>query len=110
MSQKEEEFDHTYHHKCMHNALKVNILRDESGTAYEFQDVEPYQYNIYRGYKHGEGHADRLLDDYLCRTNLKAELPACGCADYRVFLQKERKYYCATAPQNSLRARLLKSA
>lgn len=110
MTQKEEEFDHVYHHKCMHNALKVHVVRDESGTALEFQDVEPCQYNLYQGYKHGEGHADRLLDDYLSRTRANVELPGCGCTDYRDFLQKERKYYSATAPQYSLRARLLRSA
>ncbi len=95
----------------MHNALKVHILRDEGGTALEFQDLEPAQYNLYKGYQYGEGHADRLLDDFLGRTaplgDNPVELPVCGCADYREFLKKERKYYSATAPQNSLRARLL---
>ena len=110
MSEKQAEFTHQYYHACLHNALKVHVVRDDRGDPVEFQDVEPHLYHLFRGAEHGEGHADRLLDDYIGRTKLGAELPPCGCAEYRRYLDNERKYGGAKAPKLSLRARLQNGA
>ncbi len=110
MTDKAPEWDHEHLHKCFHAALKVSIKRDDAKRPVEFSDVDPAPMGLFRGTAYGEGHADRLLDDYLCRTRLGATIKDCGCTEYRTFLRKERQYYGYKAPPLSLRGRLLKLA
>lgn len=99
-------------HDCLHKALKVKVLKDRTDTPICYADVDPDQYNLFRGYKHGEGHADRLLDDYINRSEVrKVELnDKCGCVEYRKFLHAERMYGVDHLPHLSLRRRLLQKA
>ena len=106
---KKESFDHQYHHTCLHAALKTRIQCDEeSETPMEYVDVDAAQYNLYRGHAMGEGHSDRLLDDYQNRLKDGADLKDCGCLRYKAFLIKEKQYGDKALPL-SVRQRLYKS-
>lgn len=107
--------DTEYHqamHNCLHKALKVTVLKDRTDSIIAYADVDPDLYNLYRGHGQGEGHADRLLDDYINRKEVrKAELnDKCGCTEYRNFLHTERMYGMDHLPHLSLRRRLMQNA
>jgi hypothetical protein len=96
--------DHQFNHDHLHFALNVKI---QDG---EYIDVEPYVQNLYRGSHYGEGHSDRLLDDYQCRKKLGAELKdTCNCPQYEAHLRNERMYG-VVAPPLSTKARLMRNA
>lgn len=106
------EFDPKFHqdqHGAMHCALKVHIERDSAGNALSFADEGEFNYNLFRGSAYGEGHSDRLLDDYLNRKLLDADLKSkCSCNEYTKFLRQEKLCH-HNLPPLCLRLRLLKS-
>lgn len=104
-------------HQTMHNALVkalgVNVDRDVNGKSLSYSDKfgaeGKVMYNLFRGHEQGEGHADRILDDYLGRHRLGYPVKCKFSEDYRAFLHTERSHG-TTAPALSLRARLLRVA
>ena len=111
LNKKEATIDHKMHqnhHNALHAALRVKITRDEeTERALDFNDADPTHYNLFRGHGWGEGHADRLLDDKLCRVRQGAELNKCFCDEYTPFLKKEKAY--TDLPTLCLRRRLYKN-
>lgn len=84
-------------HTMMHCAYKVKVKNTtdpmgHSVTQYqdEFGDTGPIRYNLFRGYQEGEGHADRLLDNYLKLERRGTELKCSRCDEYREHLLHER--------------------
>jgi len=100
-----------HQHKLMHAALQVHVVRDDKEHPVDYLDKFGEEgvvhYNLYRGSRYGEGHADRLLDDFMCQRG--SEIKCTQCADYRNHLRKESSLG-ATAPPLSLRSRLLRQA
>jgi len=99
------------HHKLMHGALQVHVVRDGKDQPMDYLDKFGEEgvihYNLFRGDQYGEGHADRLLDDIMCQRGLK--IKCAQCEEYRNFLRKESSLG-VTAPPLSLRRRLLRQA
>ena len=119
MSKKQESaesiFDnHVLQHTMLQNALPIKVDRDERG-ANAFHDVEPCQYNLFRGDAYGEGHADRILDDFLTRRKSmssegqeKFDRKFSVCLEYQAFL-RSRKMNGIMPPIMTLRRRLMKN-
>lgn len=100
-----------HQHKMLHSALQVHVVQDDKKQPVSYLDKFGEEgiinYNLYRGDRYGEGHADRLLDDFMCQRG--HVIKCTQCEDYRNFLRKERSLG-TTAPPLSLRERLLRVA
>ena len=106
--------NHVHQHKMLHVALPIKVDRDERGV-HGFYDVDPYQYNLFRGMAYGEGHADRILDDFLNRRkSMSSEEQAKFdnkfpvCLEYQAFLRSQ-KMNGIMPPVMTLRRRLMKN-
>ena len=100
----------TYHHTNLHAALPVNIQKSENDDVEAFCDIDPAQYNLFKGDAHGSGHADRLLDDYMSRQQSGADLNCGACLRYKEFLSKEKPYLSTSSlPPLCMRRRLIKA-
>ncbi len=99
-----------YQHKCLHNALLVQVTRKDGIT--QFLDLEHARSNLFEK----ESHSDRLLDHYLS-TSYQEELAEatkegakkthCTCEDYANYLRTEHLHGERT-PRGSMRERLVK--
>jgi hypothetical protein len=98
-------------HMLLHAALQVHVVRDGKDQPMNYLDKFGEEgvvlYNLYRGDQYGEGHADRLLDNFMCQRGLK--IKCSHCDEYRNFLRKESSLG-VSAPPLSLRGRLLRQA
>ena len=94
------------------HSLPVTVKRDVSGKATlyldKFGEEGPVKYNLYRGSKFGEGHADRILDHYLSCEKKGFHLKCSFSEDYRTFLRAKRVLGETSRPF-SLRRRLLRT-
>lgn len=104
---------HQFMHDAMVKAYAVHVKRDINGNPLEYEDMFGGEghvlYHLFRGHAEGEGHADRILDDYLGRAKLGYPVKCKFSEEYRAFLRKERNYGVQSPPL-SLRRRLLKVA
>lgn len=112
-SEEETQSAHQRMHDALVQALGVYIKRDVNGKPLSYSDKFGAEGNVihhlFRGHEHGEGHADRILDDYLGRHKLGYPVKCKFSEEYRDWLRKERSHG-TTAPALSLRARLLRVA
>ena len=120
MADKAKQEQHNYHqmqHDYMLHAFPVHVERDAKGRVIAYDDVFREEvegrpvvvnYNLFRGSKRGEGHADRILDHYLGCHKLGFQIKCSFSEEYMEFLRKERNYEDAVPPPLSLRSRLMK--
>jgi len=101
-------FDNRQLHDALHMALPVHVAR-EGGEPVAYYDEGAFQANLYRGDQYGEGHADRLLDDFQGRVKVDKDFTCERCTAYCHFLRRERQYGEKGLPL-TLRARLLATA
>tara|TARA_A100001015_G_scaffold81627_1_gene90447 strand:- start:266 stop:631 length:366 start_codon:yes stop_codon:yes gene_type:complete len=106
--------EHVFQHQMLHNALPIKVDRDERGV-HGFHDVDAYQYNLFRGENYGEGHADRLLDDFLNRRKHlsseeqeKFDSKFSVCLEYQAYLRSQ-KMNGIMPPIMTVRRRLMKN-
>lgn len=111
---KSEDEIHSYHqwqHTMLLNALPVQVDRDVNGQPVSYTDkfgeVKHVHYHLFRGHEHGDGHADRILDNYLECVKHGVPIKCAFSEEYATFLRKERNIG-TMAPVFSLRARLLR--
>ena len=104
---------HQYQHKMLALALPVQVERDINGHALSYADnfgeKGNIEYHLFNGHAEGEGHADRILDHYLCCVKQGIPLTCHFSEECRSFLRNER-LHGAVAPPQTLRARLLRVA
>ena len=88
-----------YQHKCLHAALKVAIINDDSNDQ-QFVDVDRCVTNLYEG----DSHSDILLKHYL--DNIDELESVCSCVEYYKYLQHENMYR-VKAPRLSMKEGLM---
>ena len=101
-TQFNSKIDYVVQHKCLHQALKVSLIRDDMVT--KFTDVDRTNSSLFNN----DSHSDRLLDHYLAHKDVLVDGkvgPGCHCELYSDRLRTERLYNTRYVP-GSMIARL----